>query len=78
MDSFQQSCDTAYTFISRQKRTTAKDIRKAGHFKVHEWGDILFHLKLYHGVVSVRGKGIFVDDNTYQQYLALGPGIESG
>lgn len=69
MDSFQRSCDTAYEFISQKKRTTSKEIRHAGKFKVHELGDILFQLRLSYGVVSIRGKGIFLDSATYQHWL---------
>lgn len=79
MDNFQQSCEAAYRFIAQQKRTTAKEIRRTEHFKFHEWGDILFYLRHAYGVVSIRGKGIFINEETYLQWLKspTGPRVRS-
>lgn len=69
MDRFNQSCEIAWQFIAQQKRTTSQEARAIGQYKFHEWRDILFHLKMHYGVVSVRGKGIFVNDSEYQRWL---------
>ncbi|WP_154675927.1 hypothetical protein [Entomohabitans teleogrylli] len=69
MDAFQQSCQAAYRFVQAHGRTTSEDVRNNCHCKFHEWRDILFHLRINYGVISVRGKGIFIDDATYQRWL---------
>lgn len=69
MDVFIESCERAYQYICQQKHTTSKEIRKIERFKVHEWRDILFYLRIQYGVISVSGKGVFMDYSTYEKWL---------
>ncbi|MBL7637053.1 MULTISPECIES: hypothetical protein [Atlantibacter] len=75
MDNFIQSCESALRFIAQQQRTTSQETRQACQYKFHEWRDILFHLKMHYGVVSVRGKGIFVNHRAYQHWLRTHHGL---
>lgn len=69
MNDFIQSCESALHLIAQKRRTTSQEMREACRYKFHEWRDILFHLRMHYGVVSIRGKGIFVNDSAYQHWL---------
>ncbi|EBS4768484.1 hypothetical protein DQZ57_12595 [Salmonella enterica subsp. enterica serovar Sandiego] len=69
MDWFQQSCSFAYKMILERKRMTSLEMRTEGKYKHNELRDILFLLRIKYGVISVKGKGIFLNEVIYRDWL---------
>ncbi|EAX8475850.1 hypothetical protein R1680_001034 [Salmonella enterica] len=66
MDWFQQSCSFAYKMLLEKKRMASLEMRTEGKYKYNELRDILFQLRIKHGVVSVKGKGIFLNEEIHR------------